>query len=228
MAAENLLLQIYNVLRNAFGHRNWWPAESAFEVMVGALLTQNTNWANVESAIGRLKGAGLLNAQGLSKVEAEQLQALIKPAGYYRQKAARLKRLAQWVVQQCGPDDESLEGLRTLPLRRLREELTSLKGIGYETADSIVLYALEKPVFVVDAYTVRVMGRHGLIEPAISYVEVQEYFEDRLPAHVELFKDFHAQLVEVGKRFCKARAPLCADCPLHPLLGGPVGMDEWL
>jgi len=228
MAAENLLLRIYDVLRSAFGHRGWWPADTPFEVMMGAVLTQNTNWANVEKAVGNLTQAGLLSATGLSEAGEDEIQRLIRPAGYYRQKTARLRRLAGLVLEVCGPDDASLEGLRALPLEDLHEKLTSLKGIGHETAASILLYALAKPVFVVDAYTVRVMARHQLIEPGISYADLQAYFEDRLPTDVELFKDFHAQLVEVGKRYCKSRRPLCSSCPLHPLLGDPIEPDEYL
>lgn len=226
MVTGNLLLEIYDVLRSAFGHRNWWPAESPFEVMVGAVLTQNTNWRNVEKAIRNLRDAGLLSAGGLARAEVEELQDLLRPAGYYRQKAPRLKRLARWVVEACGPEEGSLAELRRRPLEDLREELVSLKGIGPETADSILLYALGKPVFVIDAYTARVMGRHELIAPDVSYAGAQTYFQDELAADVELFKDFHAQLVEVGKRYCKSRSPRCSECPLHPLLGDPVDPGE--
>jgi endonuclease-3 related protein len=164
----------------------------------------------------------------LSEAGEEEIQALIRPAGYYRQKTSRLRRLARLVMDVCAPDDLSLEGLRALPLEDLRNTLMSLKGIGHETADSILLYALDRPVFVVDAYTVRVLVRHQLIEPGVSYVDLQAYFEDGLPADVELFKDFHAQLVELGKRYCKSRRPLCAGCPVHSLLGDPIEPDEYL
>jgi len=222
MTEKGLLLKVYEALRAAFGCRHWWPAESPFEVMVGAVLTQNTNWANVERAIANLKQADLLRPAAMAEAELTKLQALIRPAGYYRQKSVRLKRLAGWVARRCAPADEGLKALRGLPLDCLREELLALKGIGPETADSILLYALGQPVFVVDAYTVRILARHQLVARDSRYGEVQSFFQDGLPTDLELFKDYHAQLVEVGKRYCKRRAPRCQDCPLHPVLGAPT------
>jgi endonuclease-3 related protein len=190
------------------------------------VLTQNTNWLNVEKAIGNLKSADMLNAEALSQVDLTRLQDLIKPAGYYRQKSARLKRLASWVAERCDPSEAALASVNALPLERLKEDLLSLKGIGPETADSILLYALEKPVFVVDAYTVRIMARHSLIEWESSYEEVQTFFLDNLPVDIELFKDFHAQLVELGKRYCKRRDPRCAECPIRPVVGDPTRLYD--
>ncbi len=228
MSDKGLLMRMYAALRGAFGPRHWWPADSPFEVMVGAVLTQNTSWANVEKAIDNLKREGLLDPASLSEVDAGRLQGIVRPAGYYRQKAGRLQRLARWVRERCDPASAGLDSLSALPLSQLREELLRLKGIGPETADSILLYAFEKAVFVVDAYTVRVLARHQLIEPYGSYEQVQTYFHDRLPLDVELFKDFHAQFVELGKRYCRPRSPRCAQCPVHPVLGDPVEADEWL
>jgi endonuclease-3 related protein len=219
---SNDFTDIYRTLREAFGHQEWWPARTPFEVMVGAILTQNTNWNNVETAIENLREAGLLQPGALCNTQLEELQMLIRPAGYYRQKAARLLRLARWVKERCGPADCRLKALQTRPLDELRVELLQINGIGPETADSILLYALEKPVFVIDAYTVRIFGRHELIEPGVPYAELQEEFQHRLPEDVELYKDFHAQLVEVGKRFCSKTSPACSQCPLRPQLGPPV------
>jgi len=216
------LLDIYRTLLHALGHRGWWPGDSPLEVMVGAVLTQNTNWQNVEKAIANLKRADMLGACKLANAAPAELEALIRPAGYYRQKAARLGRLARWLNGRGESDEAAIEALRTLSSDRLRQELLAIKGIGPETADSILLYALEKPVFVVDSYTVRILARHGLAEAESSYDEVQALFQDGLPGEVELLKDYHAQLVEVGKRFCRRSRPRCAECPLLELLGRPI------
>ena len=226
MGDRTSLIEMYAALRQVFGHRNWWPARSPFEVIVGAILTQNTNWDNVEKAIDNLREAGLLSPSALSEAEPQRLQELVRPAGYYRQKAGRLRRVARWVSERCIEADLELGALKWEPLDQLREELLALNGVGPETADSILLYALGKPVFVVGAYTVRILGRHELIEPDATYCDVQEHFVHRLPPDVELFKDFHAQLVEVGKRYCRKRRPRCAECPLRVLLGEPV-LDEY-
>ncbi len=222
MDLTRLLSEMYQAMRAAFGHRGWWPGETPFEVMVGAILTQRTNWRNAERAVDALREEGLLRPGALARLEPERLQELIRPAGYYRQKAARLLRLARWAEQRTGGD---LCVLADVPSDELREELLALRGIGPETADSILLYALERPTFVVDTYTHRVVVRHGLLEPDCGYVELKELFEAHLPRDVELFKDYHAQLVEVGKRFCRTQ-PRCAGCPLHPALGDPVP-GEW-
>ncbi|MDP6438841.1 MAG: endonuclease III domain-containing protein [Candidatus Brocadiia bacterium] len=219
-------MRIYEALLAAFGHRNWWPGETPFEVMVGAVLTQNTNWTNVEKAIANLKRSGVLSAAALSELDTSELQDLIRPAGYYRQKAGRLRRLARWVAERGADDACAIAALRAASTDELRQGLLALNGIGPETADSILLYALEKPVFVVDAYTVRIMSRHGLVDPEVGYEEVQAVFEDGLERDVELFKDYHAQLVEVGKRYCRRRSPRCERCPLRGVLGDPV-LEEW-
>lgn len=221
MSGQGLIFQIYVTLRQEFGQQNWWPAETPFEVMVGAVLTQNTNWQNAEEAIKNLRGANLLDPTALAKTDLEKIQELIKPAGYYRQKAARLKRLTDWVMKRFVPGDTEFGAIQWEPADVLREELLAINGIGPETADSILLYALEKPVFVIDAYTVRILGRHGLITGEAAYQEVQEEFQYRLPPDVEIYKDFHAQLVELGKRFCKKSSPKCEECPVRPLLGLP-------
>ncbi|MFW6044930.1 MAG: endonuclease III domain-containing protein [Planctomycetota bacterium] len=215
----DIFMDIYEVLREEYGDRDWWPARSPFEVMVGAVLTQNTNWQNVEKAIDNLRDAGLLEPVALIKATSERLQERIRPAGYYRQKSARVQRLARWVADSCPAPEVSVETLKDRPTDVLRRELLAINGIGPETADSILLYALDKPVFVVDAYTVRVFGRHGLIDPSMPYAEVQETFQYRLPEDIELYRDYHAQIVEVGKRCCSKSSPECSACPLKPLLG---------
>jgi endonuclease-3 related protein len=208
------LTEIYQLLFNAFGHQHWWPGESPFEVIVGAILTQNTNWGNVERAIANLKAADLLEPEKLHRLEASRLGELIRPAGYYNIKARRLKSFLDWLFENYGGEPANLQGIDT---RRLREELLGVKGIGRETADSILLYALDKPVFVVDAYTARVAFRHGLIEPEADYEQLRELFQSNLPEDTQLFNEYHALLVKVGKEFCKPRAR-CAGCPLerHP------------
>jgi endonuclease-3 related protein len=216
MASANLQT-LYRVLREAYGHRRWWPAQSPWEMMAGAVLTQNTNWKNVERAIEALRRAEVLEPRRILELPLEELQTLIRPAGYFRQKAARLRALADWFVRRLDADPAALRAMHPLDLR---EELLAIRGIGRETADSICLYAAGKPVFVVDAYTARVCARHGLIPRDADYEEIREYFESSLPPDVELFRDFHAQFVEVGKRYCRRR-PRCTGCPVPQALGPP-------
>ena len=212
------LTRIYEVLLAAHGPRGWWPADSPFEVMVGAVLTQRTSWRNVRLAIERLKEADLLSPRALAGVAPERLQELIRPSGYYRQKAARLQLLVRWVLERADGDPAGLAAAST---EDLRAELLAIRGIGPETADSMLLYALERPTFVVDTYTMRMAVRHGLVDPECGYHELKDLFESHLPQELELYKDYHAQLVELGKRYCRP-APLCGQCPLHALLGDPL------
>ena len=219
MSTHELLNDLYPALLRAFGHRAWWPARTPFEVMVGAVLTQNTNWTNVEKAIRALKDADSLNAHAIAVMDLERLQTLIRPSGYYRQKSVRLRRLAEWLIERGEGEPEGLEGIST---GTLREELLSLRGIGPETADSILLYALGRTVFVVDAYTRRIAARHVLVDWECDYYELKELFESALPQDLDLYQDYHGQLVELGKRHCRRRGPLCAECPARPVLGEPV------
>mgnify|MGYP006283301067 FL=1 len=207
------LLEIYSLLLDFFGPQHWWPGETPLEVAVGAILTQNTSWANVEKAIANLRAADCLDACRLHELDLEQLEALIRPAGYFRVKAKRLRNFTTWLCEQYGGDMETLAAVDTA---RLRDELLSVSGIGPETADSILLYALHRPVFVVDTYTARVTVRHGLIDPELDYQQLQELFTSHLEPDVALFNEFHALLVMVGKDYCKPR-PKCAACPLNPL-----------
>lgn len=205
--------EIYQLLFERFGRQHWWPGESKFEIIIGAILTQNTNWANVEKAIANLKSAGCLTPHKLQGLDHRELALLIRPAGYYNVKAKRLKNFMNWLFDNHAGKLSNLEGVET---EQLRTELLSVKGIGCETADSILLYALERPVFVVDAYTARIAVRHRLIEPGADYEQLRELFQSNLPEDVRLFNEYHALLVRVGKEFCKPQ-PRCAGCPLEKL-----------
>jgi endonuclease-3 related protein len=220
-----VLQEVYQQLLRAFGPQKWWPGDTPFEIMVGAILVQNTNWQNVERAICNLRHADLLDPQALYDVPPEELEELIRPAGYYRIKAKRLRSLLKFMVQRY---DGSIEAMFRTPLGRLREELLGINGVGPETADSILLYAGSLPTFVVDAYTYRIFSRHGWIDPELDYHQIQEYFHDHLPADAAMFNEFHALLVNLGKHFCKKSKPLCKTCPLESMLpeGGPIGNDE--
>jgi len=219
------LQEVYQKLLDAFGPQNWWPGDTHFEMMVGAILVQNTNWQNVERAITNLRAADLLEPQALFDVSQEELEELIRPAGYYRIKAKRLRSLLGFLVNRY---DGSIEAMFRTPLSKLRQELLGIHGVGPETADSILLYAGSLPTFVVDAYTHRILSRHGWIDPESDYHQIQEYFHDRLPADVSMFNEFHALLVYLGKHYCKKSRPLCETCPLQSMLpqGGPVGIDQ--
>ena len=205
------LLAIHDALFAAFGPQGWWPGKTPFEVMVGAILTQNTNWRNVERAIANLRVARVLTPAAMARLRPGALAELIRPAGYFRVKAARLGNLIDHLRRRHGGSVARL--LRT-PLPGLRDELLSISGIGPETADSILLYAAGHPSFVVDAYTKRILARHGLVAAEAGYVEVQRIFTRALPAHAPLFNEFHALIVRLGKEFCRPRAPRCAACPL--------------
>lgn len=207
------LMDLYNRLYTRFGPQHWWPGQTPLEIMIGAVLTQNTNWKNVEKAIDNLKAAGLLDVRRLYQVPADQLAELIRPAGYFNIKTKRLKNLITWLWEKY---NGNIQTLKNKPTSRLREELLSISGIGPETADSILLYAIEKPVFVVDAYTARILGRHHLIAEGDGYAEIQSLFENALPKETALFNEYHALLVRCGKEFCKPK-PSCRGCPLEEL-----------
>jgi endonuclease-3 related protein len=206
------LEDIYRRLYRAYGPQHWWPGETPFEVMVGAVLTQATAWRNVERAIASLKRAGALTPEGIASLSEGELAALVRSAGFYRQKARRLRSLAEAVLRRGG-----VEAFLSLPPDRLREELLSLNGIGPETADSIILYAAGYPTFVVDAYTRRILHRLGIlaVEDA-PYEEVKRLFEESLPPDPDLYGEYHALLVRHAKEHCRAR-PRCEGCPLAPL-----------
>jgi endonuclease-3 related protein len=221
---SDVLRELYDRLYRAYGPQHWWPAEDSFEVVVGAILVQNTNWKNVERAIGRLKKLGYLDADRLYHLPEEELAELIRPAGYYRVKAKRLKQFIKFFVEKYGG---SLARMFRQKMSVLREELLGIKGIGPETADSILLYAGHFPTFVVDTYTYRVMTRHGWAPFEVDYDGLKEIFEENLPPDPQLFNEFHALLVQVGKKHCRTQ-PRCQGCPLLPLLpsSGPLS-PEW-
>jgi endonuclease-3 related protein len=204
------LLRIYQLLLERYGHRHWWPAETPFEVCVGAILTQNTNWGNVEKAILNLKRAGLLTAAGIKRLAPGELAELIRPAGFFNIKSERLKGFVEWLFDRSGG---SLDELFRTDWRQLREELLRVRGIGRETADSILLYAGHQPSFVVDAYTRRLFFCLGLITEKATYEEVRTLFMANLPADVALFNEYHALIVEHCKAHCR-KTPRCAGCVL--------------
>jgi endonuclease-3 related protein len=204
---------VYRRLRARFGHAGWWPGESPFEVCVGAILVQNTAWANVERTLESLRRRGLLSFEPLRRLPQSRLAALLRSSGTFRVKARRLRAFLEFLGKEYGG---RVEGMRAESPRDLRVKLLAVSGIGPETADSIALYAASHPVFVVGAYTRRVISRLGLLRGDESYAEVQRFFEERLPADADLFGDYHAQLVRLGKDHCRP-CPRCAGCPLDDL-----------
>lgn len=203
---------LYQKLYACFGPQHWWPADSRFEVIVGAVLTQNTNWANVEKAIDNLRKRRLLKAAKLYQIPKEKLAKLIKPAGYYNIKAKRLRSFLHFFLKDY---KGSLKIMSLADTLNLRQQLLSVNGIGPETADSILLYALDKPVFVVDAYTKRILLRHGFIKEDVGYEHIQNLFMQHLKTDVKLFNEYHALLVRLGKEFCLKNEPKCRICPLN-------------
>lgn len=203
--------KIYNSLDKYFGDLNWWPAETPFEVIVGTILTQNTAWSNVEKAIGNLKGKHALNPGRIVRMSTESLQCAIRPSGYYRIKADRLKMVARFILNEC---NGNLYNLRKQDTLKLREKLLALKGVGPETADSILVYAFDKPVFVVDAYTKRIFSRHNIIGENASYDDIQGLVYRNFPKDTKKLNQFHALLVELAKEFCRKNNALCDKCPL--------------
>ena len=243
--------RIYRKLSRRWGPQHWWPADTAFEVVVGAILTQNTSWTNVEKAIANLREASALNIEAIRGLPIAELEQLIRPSGYFRQKAARLK---EFVVFLDGNYGGSLAAMLATPTLQLREQLLEQKGIGPETADSILLYAGQKPIFVVDAYTRRVLERHDAVARSAGYDEVRELVEGALqaekplpapdgkalaaerpavhspstisaaarPGRVQVFNEMHGLFVQLGKHYCSQRAPNCETCPLKGMLTHPI------
>ena len=246
--AEEKIREIYQILSRQWGPQHWWPARSRFEVVTGAFLTQNTGWSNVERALERLRMAGVLNLEGIRNIQIARLQKLIRPSGYFRQKATRLKNFVDFLDHQCGG---SFTRLFSQPTSRLRDQLLGLNGIGPETADSILLYAGQHPVFVVDTYTRRVATRHALAPEKAGYEELRLLFEralqtatpnaergEFLPAgashkasrmstakrcgSAQVFNEMHAFMVGIGKNYCHKTRPDCQHCPLAGLLPSPM------
>jgi endonuclease-3 related protein len=220
------LLRLYDAASAHFGPCRWWPGESPFEIAVGAVLTQNTAWRNVEKAVARLREAGALEPEAMNALSEEELAEMIRPSGFYRVKAARLRDLLGFLRsregwEQCR-DKAGLECLRACDLDSLRADLLAVRGIGEETADSVLLYALDMPAFVVDAYTRRIFSRHGFFPADLPYDEIREFFMDALPPDTALYNEYHALIVRTGNTFCKKTNPQCRQCPLGSFLDHDV------
>jgi len=211
------LLKIYNLLYEKFGARHWWPGDTRLEIILGAILTQNTAWKNVEKAIKNLKRERILKLGPLTRISEKKLAKLIKPAGYYNIKSNRVKNFLSFLNAEYRGNLDRMLKTKT---RKLRSELLGIKGIGPETADSILLYAGGKPVFVVDAYTKRVFSRHGFAAQEAEYEGWQQLFQDNLPKDVKLYNEFHALIVELGKEFCSSKNPMCTKCPIRRINHG--------
>lgn len=206
-------LHLYRILKARFGPSGWWPGESPLEVAVGAVLTQNTAWVNVEKAIQTLKKHSMLDLGKLHAIDPGELASLIRASGYYNIKAKRLKNLVNAVADSSSG---SMEAFFSQDLKSLRDILLGVNGIGKETADSICCYAAGKTIFVVDAYTKRILVRHGIIEGSSTYDEIQQLFQQNLPHDLTVYKDLHAYLVFIGKDFCRPAGLRCSSCPLEP------------
>ena len=211
---ERELLKMYKLMRAHFGCRNWWPGETSFEVCIGAILTQNTAWSNVKKAVENLKNEKLLSSRKILNSSNKQLSFLIKPSGYFNQKARTLKTFCRFLIYNY---NGSCSRMSKVDTTELRNKLLSVKGIGPETADSILLYACNKPVFVIDVYTKRIFSRHGFFKENIRYDRAQFFFETNLKRDIGLYNDYHAQIVETGKNYCRKK-PRCEACPLKGLL----------
>lgn len=209
-----LLLEIYDRLYEAYGSQHWWPGDGALEIIVGAILTQTVSWRNVEKAIDNLRAAEILSVAGLRDIDTARLAELIRPAGYYNVKAKRLKTVIAFLLENY---DGEVKRLLAREVPKLRDELLEVYGIGPETADSIILYAAEQPLFVVDAYTRRIMHRLGFTPDNASYDTLQAIFMDNLSPNTEMFNEYHALLVNLGKNVCRKRAPRCGECPIVDL-----------
>jgi endonuclease-3 related protein len=205
------LMYMFDLMLDHFGPQHWWPGETELEIMVGAILTQNTNWNNVERAIYKLKKDNLLSMKALHSISQEELAKKIRPAGYYNIKAGRLKNLIKSLTERYEGNIDNFLNEETL---ELREFLLSVKGVGPETADSIILYAANRPLFVIDAYTYRILNRHNMVDDSMTYDELQGLFMDNLPEDYELYNEFHALIVRTGKEYCGRRAK-CDICPLQ-------------
>ncbi len=212
LSRSERIRRFYDELHKKYGPQGWWPGDSPLECIVGAILTQSTSWKNVEKAISNLKNAGLLTVERLGLVTPEELAALVRPSGYYNQKAVKIKNFISFL---CANYAGSLERMFAEDKAVLRGKLLSIKGIGPETADSIMLYAGGVPVFVVDAYTWRVLSRHGIVPAETTYAEMQEVFTGSLDEDAGLYNEYHALIVRLGKEHCRKSSPVCEGCPLE-------------
>src|SRR3990172_450845 len=206
----DFFISVYNKLFETFGPQHWWPGDSSLEISLGAILTQNTNWTNVEKAIANLKREKVLSPDAILNLPDHELERLIRPAGFYRQKAKRLKTFLTFLQKNYMGN---FTNTAPVPTQTLRTQLLAINGIGPETADSILLYAMERPMFVIDAYTRRFLSRHNMINEKASYDHIQTLFHQNLPFDSTLFNEYHALIVKLGKIFCKTK-PVCQNCPL--------------
>jgi endonuclease-3 related protein len=211
MRAGSDLLPIYQTLHKAFGPQHWWPGDNEFEMMTGAVLTQNTSWRNVEKALKNLKEQNSLIMRKLHRMSVSKLAHFIRPAGYFNLKAKRLKALIRWLKQTCAG---RIHQLKKLSAETLRGMLLGVYGIGPETADSILVYAFKKKSFVIDAYTKRIFSRHGFLKETSPYETFKDLFEKALPKKIKIYNEYHALIVKIGKDFCR-KIPKCSTCPLE-------------
>ena len=202
-------LKIYNKLLNHFGKQDWWPAETPYEVIIGAILTQQTSWKNVEKAINNLKKLDLMTPEKIANANIETLEKAVYPSGFYKQKASRIKKISRYLLENYNGNLNKFFSRKT---EKIRKELLKFPGVGFETADSILLYAGEKEIFVIDAYTKRMCKCHGING---SYEKVRHFFENNIPRDREIYNEYHALVVELGKNHCISRNPLCGECPLN-------------
>jgi endonuclease-3 related protein len=214
--SQSAVMLYYQAMRQHFGDPHWWPARTTVEVVIGAVLTQNTNWRNVEKAIANLATHHCLDAEKILALPTAKLEQLIRPSGYFRIKAQRLRRVMEWYASH---NKAGLESFDTIPTGELRAQLLAINGVGPETADSILLYALQRPVFVIDAYTRRLAQRHKLMpdKDCQDYHALQDYFQRQVPAQAEVYNQYHALIVQTGKHFCGPEAK-CDQCPLRGFL----------
>jgi endonuclease-3 related protein len=224
---RNTAMRYFHALKDHFGDLHWWPANSTVEVIIGAVLTQNTNWRNVEKAIGNLADRRCLDAAAILALPISELEQLLRPSGYFRIKTQRLRRVMEWYAQHTRTDRDALA---KIPTPELRAELLAINGVGPETADSILLYALQRPIFVIDAYTRRIAQRHALLpdDRCRDYHSLQQYFHQHVPAQVGTYNKYHALIVQTGKHFCGPR-PQCTHCPLREFLpaSSPLRRLDW-
>ncbi len=206
-----ILIDIYNTLSEYYGPTGWWPGESPFEIAIGAILTQNTAWTNVEKAICNLKKQNLLNPHKMVECKRDTLEQAIRSSGYFKQKAERLIIFCNYLIEKY---DGKMENMACVNASHLRKELLNLKGIGLETADDILLYACGHLIFVVDAYTKRIFSRHGILDEELKYEDIQNYFHEHLPKDVHIYKEYHGLIVWTGKDYCR-KQPKCLKCPLN-------------
>ena len=210
MGLGRRLEPLFEALAAHFGPQRWWPAEHSFEMIVGALLVQNTAWVNAQAALDSLRLAGALSVEGILRLDELTLQELIRPSGYFRQKAAKLRTFAEHVRDH---HRGSLSAMLNRPMEALRQELLGIWGVGAETADSILLYAARQPSFVVDGYTGRILRRTGLVTDDVSPAALRRWLMDSIPADVAIYAEYHALLVRLGKTFCR-KTPGCPECPV--------------